>query len=211
MREEDEKLLLAILMLLLAAQMRRVLEHPDWGILPDELEAQPVAAVMTGIALREAAKLWAEKTTMPPPASLWTSVTTSIRRYAFDLFKEIDEITRSELGLYLRTYVTEGWTLGELEAQIATIFGPDRANRIAVTEVTRAYSMAKWHTADEMAALGLPMIATWETEHDDLVCDICGPLDGKPEGHGWTRLDEKGNEQPPAHPNCRCSLRLEVA
>ena len=83
-------------------------------------------------------------------------------------------------------------------------FDEERAWMIGVTEVTRAYADG------QLAAMGeirkefpkLRMTKTWFTNNDDLVCEVCGPLDGVEVGIE----DDFGGEifQPPAHPKCRC-------
>jgi hypothetical protein len=89
----------------------------------------------------------------------------------------------------------------EAEAALDSIFGADRAASIAITETTRAISAgekaaAEWATA----AILLLFDATWYTRADERVCDICGPLHGKPEA-AWQAQFPGG---PPAHPRCRC-------
>lgn len=143
---------------------------------------------------------------MPPPPAMYPAVAAWAKGYSYSLVKGVDAITRSQLAMYVQAYYTEGWTMGELIEAIGTVFGPDRAQRIAVTEVTRAYTEASRVAADQAAALGLPMVEMWETEKDDLVCEICAPRNGKVLGDGWTREDG-----PPAHPNCRCRVVFEVA
>ena len=73
-----------------------------------------------------------------------------------------------------------------------------RANLISVTETTRAFSIGNlfaWR-----AASGIEY-KRWNTCNDDIVCEICGPLDGKVVG-----LNDSfgGVREPPSHPNCRC-------
>jgi hypothetical protein len=203
--DEDEEWLAGIVMSLLLAQMERVLRNPDWGWENHELGIAMTAALTT-IATRRLWAVWPTMTDRPIPQSVFGQVATWARNYSYHLVTGINDITRSQLGMYMQRYVTEGWTLGELREAIATIFGPDRAQRIAVTEVTRAYVEAGRISADELAAMGLPMIEIWRTNADQLVCDDCEPRNGKALGDGWERSDG-----PPAHPNCRCITTFEVA
>lgn len=90
----------------------------------------------------------------------------------------------------------------EMNREINSIFGPDRAASDAVTEITRAVSVAG--EAGRATALidGRILTATWNTELDNRVCPVCLPLEGAgPEV--WSRLYPLG---PPTHPNCRCFL-----
>lgn len=50
----------------------------------------------------------------------------------------------------------------------------------------------------------------WVTRHDERVCPICDSMDGLIVAFDQTFEDADGEEyfQPPAHPMCRCSIRL---
>jgi hypothetical protein len=52
----------------------------------------------------------------------------------------------------------------------------------------------------------LRLLKVWHTQRDEKVCKICGPLDGKNQRF-WEDKYENG---PPAHPNCRCYLTYQV-
>ena len=110
------------------------------------------------------------------------------------------------------------WQRGELEAATAQgglpqlvaameeTFGPERATRVAVTEVTRIYA-----EATRAAAQANPTTTAlrWDSVSDSLVCPVCGPL------HGRT-IDKRarafpGGFFPPAHPGCRCVVVEETA
>jgi SPP1 gp7 family putative phage head morphogenesis protein len=109
------------------------------------------------------------------------------------------------------------WQRGELETagyadglpqlvrSLENVFGPARAERIAVTETTRIFSESV-----QAQAMTDPFVEylMWQTGNDELVCDICGPLDGQVVRKG-ERFD--GDLMPPAHPNCRCWLSEETA
>ena len=209
-REEHEGWLTKLLIVLLGVQLLEFLRHKPEFMHHEAMPAEPVAATLTAIATSAVWASWQEATTMPPPPSLWLRVAAWAKENTGHLIRGVEDITRSQVAMYVQAYVTEGWTLGQLTEAIGTVFGPDRAQRIAVTEVTRAYAAAKYQVADEMEALGLPQRIVWETEKDDLVCEICAPRDGKAEGDGWTRYGPYGLE-PPAHPNCRCGIMTEVA
>ena len=110
------------------------------------------------------------------------------------------------LTVVLKDWQHSGGTMGDLTAAVADIFGEARAQRIAVTEVTRAYVEGSRIAADEVIEQGIKMIEIWHTDNDDLVCELCGPLDGEPVGIAWDR-----GMGPPLHPNCRCWTTFEVA
>lgn len=117
-------------------------------------------------------------------------------------------------------WIKGGEPLDALVQKLNPVFGPDRARRIAVTEVTRTYAagnLAAWKST------GLVTAKVWQTAVDERVCPICGPLHGQvveieanfsladaalPPGF---RPEEMIYMMPPAHPNCRCWLKPVVS
>lgn len=93
-----------------------------------------------------------------------------------------------------------GTPLQELIDQLqGTVFSSARAEAIAQTEITRAYAEANraaWRESGEVEGM------RWETNNDELVCAVCGPLNGQvaPIDGDFDGLI------PPAHPRCRCWL-----
>lgn len=105
---------------------------------------------------------------------------------------------RREVG----RYIADGRTMGQLREALAVLFGEERANRIAVTEVTRTFmegNIASWRES------GVTEGKRWNTNRDEIVCPICRPLNDR-----VVALDATFNASglrvmgPPAHPNCRC-------
>jgi hypothetical protein len=81
-----------------------------------------------------------------------------------------------------------------------------RAESIAVTEITRAYSQAENLSQQMLRDMGLETVRIWNTAHDEIVCPICWPLN-------QTKEDEWGTEYsdgPPAHPRCRCFTSIRI-
>lgn len=121
--------------------------------------------------------------------------------YGYDLARGLLATTRGALQAEIVEYIRNSETIGQLTGRIraASGFGEERARMIAVTEVTRAYAtgnLAAWR------ASGVIERRRWNTNVDELVCSICGPLAGT-----VVALDEpfaEGIELPPAHPRCRC-------
>lgn len=129
------------------------------------------------------------------------------RTYSFDLIRGITDTTRKLVSTAMQTWVeTPGMTRGDLEGLLEPAFGPVRAEMIAVTETTRAASAGLNQRQKEYASAGIEMERIWETNNDELVCTICGPLNGRRE------TDWAGDfpEGPPAHVNCRCATSLRV-
>lgn len=76
-----------------------------------------------------------------------------------------------------------------------------RAHGQVVSETTRAV-----HQANEKAAIAAGARTfedAWVTENDGRVCRICGPLHNT-DRTLWEFMQPQG---PPAHPNCRCSIK----
>ena len=129
------------------------------------------------------------------------------RRYTYDLVTGLDSTTRRLVQEALTTWQgTPGMTRADLVSLLEPAFGEYRANMIAVTEVTRAYSAATNQYQQMALDAGVEMRRVWLTLRDQLVCPICGPFHGMPESV-WNIQYPDG---PPAHPNCRCSAELTV-
>jgi len=128
-----------------------------------------------------------------------------VRNYSFDdLLPGIDETTRIAMRSAIASFFEEGLTMKELQQRITGILGPENAEMIARTEVTRAAVEGERATVREadktLSKYGIePMVEVWQTRNDDLVCSICGPRHGKKEGDGWVKGDG-----PPSHEGCRC-------
>lgn len=135
------------------------------------------------------------------------------RAYAYDLVRGIDDTTREILQRVISTFVqTPGMTIGDVMDLLP--FDERRAMRIAVTETTRAYAEGNRMGAEKLKEdfPGVRVVRQWYTNNDDLVCPVCGGLDGK-EVEGDADF-APGIADPPAHPNCRCwtdyRTRIEV-
>jgi hypothetical protein len=133
--------------------------------------------------------------------------------YSFNLVRGLTDTTRKLLQQATSTFMgTPGMTRGQLESLIEPAFGAARAEMIAVTEVTRAYSEATAQQQEWLESMGIRMRRVWLTLNDELVCPICGPFHGRQESDRGIWTDDGGNvyDGPPAHPNCRCSAELEL-
>jgi hypothetical protein len=91
--------------------------------------------------------------------------------------------------------------LDQLSERITPLFGRQRAEAIAITEVTRASSEGERQYADALQTQGVRLIAIHQTNTDDRVCPICGPRNGEPITDG---------RYPPLHPRCRCFVTHKV-
>jgi HK97 family phage portal protein len=126
-------------------------------------------------------------------------------QYSYELIKDISATTQKLVSKGIAAFVeTPGMTVGELRSLLAPAFGDTRANMIATTEVTRAYTQGTQITQERLADAGIQMQRVWNTSNDEGVCDICEPLNGKPESE-WEGVEL------PGHVNCRCWDTLEIA
>ncbi len=132
------------------------------------------------------------------------------KKYTPQFIKEINKTTADTISRAVAKFIeTPGMTIGEVMEMLP--FGEERAMMIAVTETTRAYAESNQLAANELADEfpDVQVVKTFYTNNDDLVCDLCGPLNGKtvPYDEGWGEdgePDPEGVMQPPLHVNCRC-------
>lgn len=122
--------------------------------------------------------------------------------YSFDLVTGINATSRERLAVVLTDFFAAPMSNRELQEKLAAIYGPRRANTIAITEVTRAAAEGQAWVARQLGQAGVTMFPIWETRLDEFVCPVCGPRHDTAQGTGWFML-------PPAHPNCRCGVRYQ--
>lgn len=122
-------------------------------------------------------------------------------RYAALLVTDILGTTRQRIQREVAAFILTSETIGELSRRIQAsgIFGESRADMIAVTEVTQAFAQGNM-----IAWLGSGVVQRrrWNTNNDELVCPVCGPLNQQVAELG--QPFEGGIDNPPAHPRCRC-------
>ena len=127
------------------------------------------------------------------------------RQYAYDLVRDLTETTRKVVSNATTQFVdTPGMTIGQLRGLLKPAFGDIRAQMIAVTETTRAFSQGTNIYQEMLRGAGVEMVRIWNTSADERVCPICGPLEGRPETE-WASEFPTG---PPAHVQCRCFATL---
>ena len=95
----------------------------------------------------------------------------------------------------------------QITAALYPTFSPYRATLTAVTEVTRAKAAATNGAYDLLTEYGRDVVRRWGTRVDERVCPVCGPLDNKKE----PTYRKQFSDGPPAHPNCRCRIGVEVS
>jgi SPP1 gp7 family putative phage head morphogenesis protein len=128
------------------------------------------------------------------------------RTYRYSLIKSITDTTRRQVQQAMQEWINSGAPLSSLEAQLAPIFGEVRAAMIAATETTRVYAEANVMAWD---STGVVDGRKWMTAEDDLVCPICGALDGEERANGEAFAPDI--QDPPGHVNCRCWINPIVS
>jgi len=153
------------------------------------------------------------------------SAITYLRKYRLEWIPKMEAVTRRQTLQALEGFLREGHSLETLKERLrATALSPHRADRIAITEVTRMLAAGN---LDAWRSTGVVTGKRWFTAQDERVCVICGRLHGRivEIDQGWTFMPEDlaGEEnaelrralgnvdaitilQPPAHVNCRCVL-----
>lgn len=112
--------------------------------------------------------------------------------------------TRLLIRTTVATALEEGWSVATLSEALSSdyAFSPERADTIADTELRTAINQGELQS---WKGSGLVVSKEWLLSNDEGVCDIC-------EGNasqGAIPLDsdfESGDDAPPGHPNCRCSM-----
>jgi len=113
---------------------------------------------------------------------------------------------------YRQTLIRQGYTPDQIARHTATYAKRLRMRRgenIARTEVRRAQERGTsiaFETAKANGMLGLGTVRRWITAMDDRTCPICAPLDKQTAPIG--KPFPGGIMEPPAHPNCRCTVAL---
>ena len=109
--------------------------------------------------------------------------------------------TNREVVNRLNALRVEGESLTREQTQLMPLVTRNRITGIAITETTTGASVGEESAASQFLVVnGRLLLPYWQTERDEKVCPICGPLDDKP-GAEWRDRFPAG---PPAHPRCRC-------
>jgi SPP1 gp7 family putative phage head morphogenesis protein len=127
-----------------------------------------------------------------------------LSKYQLTWVDGLNKTTRKQAVAAIDEWIRNGEKLPALEARLTPIFGPERAGRIATTEVTRIYAEGN---NEAWKATGLVQGRRWNTGEDELVCPICGGLNWQVAPFGYPFIHPETREtyeNPPAHPLCRC-------
>jgi len=130
-----------------------------------------------------------------PPTELQTILLKEVLpTYMDEWWAQIEATSRQQIRTAVATMTREGYDTSYVVKQLEQIFSPQRAQLVAVTEVTRLF--AKGAQAAYKAD-GIKRV-TWRSVRDPWVCSVCGDHNGKE--------FDIDTVEPPAHPRCRCFL-----
>ena len=123
----------------------------------------------------------------------------------------IDGTTQKELLDVVTGALALGYVYAAVAAAVDTYFDrseESRAEQIAVTEVADAFSQGMLDTAEwARDTLSMTVEKAWIPEDDP--CPICEA--NSEQGFISDEEDfDSGDDSPPAHPNCRCSIDVRV-
>jgi hypothetical protein len=147
------------------------------------------------------------------PAAVDVAAEAWAKDYSYELIKGIDATTRETVSSAITDFTnTPGMTNQDIFDRLSSAFGDVRAQMIAVTEVTRAFSAGEQIYQNMLTDMGVTTVREWLTSEDEKVCPICGFLDGQQVAPGEKFKDGEGNEydNPPAHVNCRCGSQVRI-
>ena len=98
-----------------------------------------------------------------------------LQAYRLNTVQGITATTRDRAIKIINDWVRAGDTFPMLRRRLAPLFGTQRAEMIAATEVTRIFARGNlmlWETTGVVSA------KRWQTARDERVCIFCGPLHG---------------------------------
>jgi len=131
----------------------------------------------------------------------WTLVNTAARQwaeqYTGSLIRNVEQTTVDAVRQSVSRWIGNSEPLQALIDDLTPTFGPKRAERIAATELTRAFAEGNTIAYRES---GVVEKIEWRTARDERVCPQCGPLHGQATELGQT-FD---GHYPPRHVGCRC-------
>jgi len=173
-------------------------DNLDEGAESEEIIRLILVGAVDGIALfKDGVSIGVDWSKVNTAAAEWA------RKYVGELIKGIDQTTLDAVRQAVYNFVnTPGMTIGDVIGQLP--FDEVRAWKIAITETTRAYAEAQKLAGEQLKEQfpDVKVVKQWFTNNDDLVCDICAPMNN--EEVEMSETFSSGDDNPPAHVNCRC-------
>lgn len=102
-----------------------------------------------------------------------------LKLYRLNTVRMVSETTRENVIQIISDWMESGEPFQMLPTRLEPWLGASRAERIAVTEVTRTYAagnQAAWKSS------GVVTARVFRTAEDERVCILCGSMDGKVTG-----------------------------
>lgn len=132
------------------------------------------------------------------------------KQYTYALVKDITDVTRDIVSNAEQQFIQGNVNRGGLQALLQPAFGAERADKIAVTETTRAYAQAQSINKQILSDAGIETERVWRTNKDDLVCEICIGLNGVAENEQGLFVHQITGMayDIPAHIGDRCGVSL---
>jgi len=149
-----------------------------------------------------------------PISISWTQVNEAVNLWADQFVGEritmITDATKRMVQEKVVAWNNTGKPMKDLINDLKGEFGPVRAERIAVTEVTNAYGQANLIT---WKSSGVVEKKKWFTAFDEMTCPTCSALSGQEVALDDYFDDGMGGmyEAPAAHVNCRCYIQPVVS
>ena len=134
---------------------------------------------------------------------------------AAKLVTNITETMRKEMRKTIADAFKEGRDTQSLADEIYKLVGDEaRADLIARTETLKAANVGQSVLFDQAVEKGLLTgreKKEWIVTPDDRLCPICEEMDGViiPIDDDF-EVDGESISEPPAHPNCRCTIGLSM-
>jgi phosphohistidine phosphatase SixA len=132
-----------------------------------------------------------------------------VDRTVVDLEDELDDTTGDEIGKLVDKSFTADLTHAAVLGLVAAQFkewATDRSETVALNEVSEAYHGGAADFVNDWRGGNGPVLKTWDTEDDP--CDDC-QANADMEAIDSEAPFDSGDDEPPAHPNCRCSISYE--
>jgi SPP1 gp7 family putative phage head morphogenesis protein len=133
---------------------------------------------------------------------------------AAELVTQVLDTTKERIRTVVANWIeAPDMTLPDLWRQLQADHGFSRyrAELIAQTETTKAYTEGEIVAAREIEAGGLlEYVKQWQTVMDERVCHVCEPMQGKTAAGSSGEFDTLAGllQGPPAHPGCRCWVNI---
>lgn len=124
-----------------------------------------------------------------------------LQNYLIPVASDINDTTKKWLTDQIKTSIALGESKDQLIERLNdTLDNVSRARTIAQTESIRSFAQGRLDVGKEIGIT----TKEWDTTFDP--CPECADLDGEQVDINDTFSN--GDDAPPAHPNCRCSIQL---